>query len=85
MSNESLLVVENPSLFSPIGQLHYETYADIAGVKKALTANPDIQCIVGRDHVPFGAAQYPGLDDYADGIDTFSFLSTLTPRSEMAK
>ena len=27
--------------------------------------------------VPFGKAQYPTLDDYADGVDTMAFLQSL--------
>ena len=33
-----------------------------------------IQCIVGKNHIPFGKAQSPQLWDYADGIDTIEFL-----------
>jgi hypothetical protein len=32
---------------------------------------------VGYGHIPFGAAQKPGLFDYADGVDTMEFLLTL--------
>ena len=34
-----------------------------------------IQCVVGRDFIPFGKAQCPSLNDYADGIDTMAFLA----------
>jgi hypothetical protein len=37
----------------------------------------DIQCIVTNKGIPFGKAQSPLLADYADGIDTMKFLSTL--------
>ena len=32
-----------------------------------------IQCVVGTD-VPFGRAQYPAIDDFADGVDTVSWV-----------
>lgn len=32
-----------------------------------------IQCIVGTE-VPYGAAQYPAIDDFADGVDTIQWL-----------
>jgi len=33
-----------------------------------------LQCIVGHDHLPFGKTQEPEVWDYADNIDTISFL-----------
>jgi hypothetical protein len=33
-----------------------------------------IQCITGKDHIPFGTTQEPALWDYADNIDTLDFL-----------
>jgi hypothetical protein len=33
-----------------------------------------IQCIVSRNEIPFGRAQWPHLWDYADGTDTVDFL-----------
>jgi hypothetical protein len=35
----------------------------------------EVQCIIGRDFIPFGGSQSPCLMDYADGIDVMSFLS----------
>ena len=77
MSNGSLLLRENSSLFSPIAQLHYEYYNRSEEVEKFLGNNPDVQCIVGKDHVPFGMAQRPALNDYADKADTLQFLLDL--------
>jgi hypothetical protein len=91
MSNESILLTENPSPFSPISVLHYEYYrADAAaadetpglagssdGLPGLLIDNPDIQCVVGQGHTSFGKAQQPGLNDYADGVDTLQFLRDL--------
>ena len=39
-----------------------------------------LQCVVGRGYLPFGTAQSPGLNDFADGVDTFALLSGLGPR-----
>jgi hypothetical protein len=77
MTNGSILLVENKGLFSPVGELHYEFYDDITQVEKELTGTQDIQCIVGKGFVPFGMAQKPGLDDYADKADTLQFLREL--------
>lgn len=77
MSNESLLLVENNSLFSPISQLHYETYTDRKVLVAGLQTHPDIQCLVGHGFTDFGKSQQPGLADYADGVDTMAFLTAL--------
>ena len=77
MTNGSLLVVEDPAMFSPISQLNFEYYTDQSLLISSLEGNEDIQCIVGLDKVPFGKAQSPGLFDYADRVDTMAFLQTL--------
>ena len=77
MSNESIILVENPSIFSPISQLNYGFYTDVNEVAKSLAAMNDLQCAVGHDYTPFGQAQIPSLTDYADGIDTLDFLAKL--------
>ncbi|PZR25033.1 MAG: acyl-CoA reductase [Citrobacter freundii] len=80
MSNDSILLVEDASLFSPISQLNYEFYQDEAtlnGELNKLISNDDLQCIVGQHHIPFGKAQQPAVDDYADGVDTMAFLKAL--------
>ncbi len=80
MTNGSILLAEDPSPFSPISVLHYEYYGPgqaIVGNQEFLAANPDIQCIVGQGHIPFGWAQRPVLDDYADGVDTLQFILSL--------
>ncbi|MCY7291670.1 MAG: acyl-CoA reductase [Ferruginibacter sp.] len=74
MTNEATLLVENKGLFSPISQLFYEYYDDVNVTIKNLQNINDVQCIVGKEHVPFGAAQNPNLFTYADGEDTMEFL-----------
>ncbi len=76
MTNDTVLLVENESLFAPISQLHYGFYTDKSEVIKSLKNNSDVQCIAGID-IPFGQAQNPGLMDYADGVDTMQFLLSL--------
>jgi hypothetical protein len=48
MSNESILLEENPSLFSPISALYYEHYGQNGALLASLAGNPDIQCIERR-------------------------------------
>lgn len=77
MANESIILLESPSIFSPISQLNYEFYTDKSRVEESLRSMEDLQCAVGHDHIPFGRAQLPSLTDYADGIDTINFLTNL--------
>jgi hypothetical protein len=77
MTNDSILLTENESPFAPIGQVHYQYYGDKEAVENKLNGNASVQCIVGRKHIPFGQAQRPSFTDFADGIDTLSFLLKL--------
>lgn len=77
MANESIILLESPSIFSPISQLNYEFYTDKNSIEESLRTMDDLQCAVGHDHIPFGQAQLPSLTDYADGIDTINFLIKL--------
>jgi hypothetical protein len=76
-NGSSVLLVEDPSLFSAIAQLHYSYYDDAAQVEESLAGSPDLQCIVGRGHTPFGMAQQPDVGTFADGVDTMEFLLKL--------
>jgi hypothetical protein len=94
MANDSILLTENESPFSPISLLHYRYYRPGEAATLLKGEQPDLQCIVGRRNadlnttgdnspsgpipvLPFGQAQQPGLEDYADGIDTMAFLQGL--------
>ena len=76
MSNPSLLLVEDASLFSPISQLNYEFYND-ASLAAGLAQDASIQAVVGKTFTPFGQSQFPAIDNYADGVDTLHFVSRL--------
>lgn len=84
MSNDSIVLLENPHPFSPISQLHYQFYDDKKSVLDQLNVE-EIQCVVGDGFIPFGAAQDPGLEDFADGVNTMEFLKTLSNNSLAAK
>lgn len=77
MLNESIILTENDSVFAPVSQLNYSFYTDVKNVEESLAENENIQCIVGKNFVPFGKSQSPVLTDYADGIDTMQFLKKL--------
>jgi hypothetical protein len=82
--NNFLLITESPTLVSAISVLHYETYSSMEEAQRILSESDEkIQCVVGDKStripgiIPFGIAQLPALNDYADSIDTMAFLSTL--------
>ena len=80
LENGFLILKEDSSLSSPIATLFYEQYKDIDALKKELESRiEEIQCVVGKDimeeEVSFGETQQPKLWDYADNVDTLSFLT----------
>ena len=77
MTNGCILLIEDPSLFSPISQLNYEFYTDKISVEQALKKETDIQCIIASNYTAFGQSQKPSIDDYADGVDTMKFIGGL--------
>jgi Acyl-CoA reductase (LuxC) len=79
MTNGSVVLVEYKELFSPVSQLHYEYYSNKEEVISELQENykESLQCIVGKGFIPFGNAQNPQLNNYADGVDIMEFLLKL--------
>lgn len=78
LENDLILLVEDTSLFSPVGVLNYEYYDDTNELNSRMEMQlDDIQCVVGHKNIPFGEAQNPSLKEYADGVDTMKFLVKL--------
>lgn len=77
MSNDAILLVKAATPFSRISELNYQFYSDEDALLERLRKDPQIQCIAGRNDIPFGQTQYPGIFDYADGVDTVKFLKEL--------
>lgn len=76
-TNDSIVISPGVSPFAGISSLKYAYYQQPDDVIPAL--NPDeIQVICGHGYTPFGQAQCPGFFDYADGVDTLRFLTTLS-------
>lgn len=78
--NNFVMLKEDDKLFSPLSVINFSRYSSLDDVKNFITENEeDIQCIVvkdelGFDSIHFGEAQNPGLDTYADNVDTMKFL-----------
>ncbi len=80
MTNDSIILTENESIFAPVSQVNYSYYNESKTLAESLKTNTGIQCIVGQEFIPFGKSQSPSLTDYADGADTMQFLTTQVPK-----
>jgi hypothetical protein len=74
MDSGGVLMSENPSPFAAISQIHYQHYK--LGALPTFNLE-EIQCLVGKNQLPFGSLQKPILSQYADGVDSLAFLSNL--------
>ncbi|MDQ3051109.1 MAG: acyl-CoA reductase [Bacteroidota bacterium] len=79
LTNNFLIVIEEKALSSPVGVLHFEYYDDEQDLNNKLqSVKEELQCVVGKKGpVHYGQAQFPAIDDYADGFDTMAFLASL--------
>ena len=82
LDNGFLTIKEDSSYSSPISSVFYEYYEDLESLQARLdTEAEQIQCIVSnqlvKDSIEFGTTQKPNLWDYADNVDTVSFLLTI--------
>src|SRR5690606_28863793 len=81
LENGFLMLKEDEGYGSPIATVFYEFYETIDGLKKTLKNDRHkIQCVVANNllehEVAYGNTQRPELWDYADGVDTITFLLT---------
>jgi hypothetical protein len=84
LTNDFIILKEEESIASRIACLHYERYTALDEVLAMLDNNRDqIQCLSSRNpidswqHIPLGFCQKPAIDDYADHVDTMTFLLSL--------
>ena len=72
------LFTKKASWGAPISVVYYEEYSSMSDLTARLEQEKEsIQCVVGKGYIPFGSAQSPAIDDFADGIDTMKFLIEL--------
>lgn len=80
LANDFIMLKEEPALQSRLATLHYSFYNTEEDIQNFLIDHhAEIQTVVCKDNqkwksVPFGKAQEPTLQDYADGLDTLGFL-----------
>ena len=82
LDNGFLTIKEDSSYASPISSVFYEFYDSIEELQIRLQSeSEEIQCIVSNNlvenSIDFGQTQKPNLWDYADNVDTISFLLTI--------
>lgn len=81
--NNFVMLKEDAQLFSPLSVINFSRYSSLDEVKSFITENEEnIQCVVaknelGIDSIQFGEAQNPGLNTYADNVDTMKFLEVI--------
>jgi hypothetical protein len=77
------ILQENELMQTPVAVYSYSFYSEPESIKNFISENyENIQCIVGNQNeiegiIPFGQAQRPHLNDYADNVDTVQFLTGL--------
>lgn len=81
LDNGFLTIKEDSSYASPISSIFYEYYNNLEELKERLQNDSEqIQCIVSSNltsnSIAFGETQKPQLWDYADNVDTITFLLT---------
>ena len=81
--NNFVMLKEDEALFSPLSVLNFSRYDDLSEVRSFIDENEsNIQAIIakpelGFNSIYFGEAQNPGLETYADNVDTMEFLSLI--------
>lgn len=81
--NNFVMLKEDEQLFSPLSVINFSRYSSLDAVKDFIATNEEnIQAIVadpalGLNSINFGEAQNPGLDTYADHLDTMRFLEVV--------
>lgn len=81
--NNFVMLKEDKKLFSPLSVINFSRYSSLDEVKSFIAENEEnIQCVVakeelGLDSIKLGEAQHPGLNTYADNVDTMKFLSVI--------
>ena len=79
-----LILKQDDAIASRIGCVHYSFYKEPNSLSVILQSRKEeIQCVVsgepiaGWEHIRFGQSQHPLLEQYADGVDTMQFLTSL--------
>ncbi|WP_332030118.1 acyl-CoA reductase [Kaistella sp.] len=81
--NNFVMLKEDEALFSPLSVINFSRYSTLEEVRDFIAVNEEnIQAVVAKPELGFesiglGEAQNPGLDTYADHVDTMKFLEVI--------
>jgi hypothetical protein len=72
------MLKEDTGLHAPLSVIYYERYESLDEATTFIQAHrSELQVIVGKNQTPFGVAQTPKIDDFADDVDTMLWLNEL--------
>jgi hypothetical protein len=77
LDGEFFLLTQSDKLNSPLSVINYSFYETSEELDGFLRNNFSIQCVVGKNFLPFGTSQRPSLKDFADGVDVVEFILSL--------
>lgn len=83
LDNGFVLLKEDERFASPLAVLYYQEYDDVRMLEQDIIEKAgQIQCVVSADELSIetvkpGESQKPSLWDYADGVDTIAFLTSI--------
>lgn len=78
LDNNCFMLKEDTGLHAPLSVIYYERYESLDEATTFIqTHRSELQVIVGKNHTPFGVAQTPKIDDFADDVDTMLWLNHL--------
>lgn len=69
------LIREHAGFPPPMGVVNVVRYKSSGQIKEFTDSNKtSLQCVVCRENIKFGEAQYPRVNEYADGINSLEFI-----------
>lgn len=78
LDNNCFMLKEDKGLHAPLSVIYYERYESMDDITTFIqTHQSELQVVVGKNQTPFGVAQTPKIDDFADDIDTMLWLNEL--------
>jgi Acyl-CoA reductase (LuxC) len=78
LDNNFLILKESQHLFSPVSVLFFQSFNSANEQLNYIKNNENsIQCVIGKDFIPFGYSQQPVISEFADKINTVDFLLNL--------
>jgi hypothetical protein len=78
LDNNCFMLKEDTGLHAPLSVIYYERYESLDEATAFIQSHrSELQVIVGKNQTPFGVAQTPKIDDFADDVDTMLWLNEL--------